>query len=154
MKDTQIQKGRIDLVLRDKDGTIIKDWTVFNTITNTGKAALAGLAGNTGSITAFTYLAVGTSSTAAAATQTTLGAEIVTNSLTRSSATVSRTTITQTNDTLSLAYTWTASGSSTVEEIGIFNAASVGIMLGRALTGSTALVSGDQLQATYTVQFT
>lgn len=152
--DIQKQIGRIDFVLRDKFGNLKEEWSVFNTITNTGKAAMAGLVGNTGTVTAFTYLALGTSSTAAAATQTALGAEISTNNLARASATISRTTTTQTNDTLNLVYTWTASGSSTVEEIGIFNAASVGIMLGRALTGSTVLVSGDQLQATYTVQFT
>lgn len=155
MKDEKLKTmGRIDFILKDKFGRIKKEWTVYNGITNAGKAAMAGLVGNTGGISAFTFLAVGTSNTAFAAAQTTLQAEISTNGLARAAATISRITTSQTNDTLSLAISFNVSGSSTVEEIGIFNAGSVGIMLGRALTGTTSLVNGDQLQATYTVQFT
>lgn len=124
-----------------------------NTITSAGKAQIALLAGDA-SATPFTYLAVGTSTTAPAANQTALVAEITDSGLERAAATVSRTTTTVTNDTLQLTKTWTASGSKTVEEIGIFNASSAGTMLGRALTTSKILVSGDQLVATYKVQFT
>ena len=120
---------------------------------NAALAVFSGLAGNTGAQTAFTYLAVGTSSTAVSASQTTLGAEITDSGLARAAATVSRVTTTQTNDTLQLAYTWTASGSKTVEEIGYFNASSSGVMGGRALTTTKTLVNGETLAAVYQVKF-
>lgn len=127
---------------------------VNNTVTNASFAVLSGLAGNVDSQTAFTYIAVGTSNTAPAASQTALGTELATAGLTRASATVSRTTTTQTNDTLQLYKEFTVSGAgATVEEAGIFNASSSGTMLARALTGTKALSSGDKFQVTYAVKF-
>ncbi len=152
--DNISQRGQIRLQAFDKNGSLKFDTGFIpNTITNLGKAAMAGLTGNTGAVTAFTYLATGTSNTAPSASQTTLGAETTTLGLARASATVSRVTTTQTNDTLQLTYTWNVSGTITIEEIGIFNASSSGIMLGRALTTSKALVNGDQLVGTYQVIF-
>lgn len=146
--------GKISFEIRRADGSLKDKWEVFNTMTNTGKAAMAGLVGNVGSITAFTYLELGTSSTAPAASQTALQAAITDTGLARASATVTRITTSVTNDTLQYTYTWTASGTKTVEEIGIFNAASSGIMLSRALTTSKVMANGETLAATYTVQFT
>lgn len=145
--------GRIKLDCYKPDGSL--KWTtgwIKNTIVNEGKAQIALLAGDA-SATPFTYLAVGTSSTAPAASQTALQAEISTNGLSRAAATVSRVTTTVTNDTLQLVKAWSVSGSSTVEEIGIFNASSNGTMLGRALTGSKAVVNGETLTGTYQVKF-
>lgn len=150
--DTTKTKGSIDIEVV-RDGKVVLKKTVFNGITNAGFAAMAGLVGNTGAVSAFTYLAVGTSSTAFSAGQTALIGEISTSGLSRASATVSRVTTTQTNDTLQLAKTFTLSGSATVEEIGAFNAASSGVMLGRALTGTLALVNGDELTTTYKFKF-
>lgn len=145
-------KGTIEVKHFSKTGELLSTYKTNNTITNAGKAQIALLAGDA-SATPFTYLAVGTSTTAPAASQTALAAEITDTGLARAAATVSRTTTTQTNDTLSLVYTWTASGSKTVEEVGIFNASSAGTMLGRALTSTKSLVNGEQLQVTYTVAF-
>lgn len=125
---------------------------VPNIITNAGKAQIALLAGDASAVP-FTYLAVGTSNTAVAATDTALGAEITDTGLARAAATVSRVTTTTTNDTLQLAYTWNASGSKSVEEIGIFNAASAGTMLGHALTTTKSPTNTDLLVATYQVKF-
>lgn len=126
---------------------------VTNTIVNAGKAQLALLAGDA-SATPFTYLELGTSATAVATSQTALQAAITDSGLARVAATVSRVTTTQTNDTLQLTYTWTATGSKTVEEVGVFNASSSGTMLGRALTSTKALVNTDIFTITYKVQFT
>lgn len=145
--------NKLQLAFINKYGVLKDSWSVTNTITNAGFAVIAGLAGNTGSQTAFTYLAVGTSSTAPAASQTALGGEISTNGLTRAAATVSRVTTTQTNDTLQLAKTFTVTGSSTVEEVGVFNDATTGTMLGRALTTSKSVVNGDTLSITYKIKF-
>lgn len=144
--------GKIEFEIRDKEGNLKDSWTVNNLIVNAGKAQLALLAIDA-SATPFTYLALGSSTTAVALSQTTLGTEYSTIGLSRAVATVSRITTTTTNDTAQLVYTWTASGSGTVEEIGIFNAASAGTMLGRALTTSRSLVSGDTFLATYKVIF-
>lgn len=134
------------------NGKIRDEWSVRNTVVSAGKAQLALLAGDA-SATPFTYLAVGTSSTAVSVGQTALQAEITDTGLARASATVARTTTTVTNDTLSLTYTWIASGTKVVEEIGAFNASSSGTMLGRALTSTKTLANGEQLVATYTVAF-
>ena len=153
MKDTMGAKGFGSMVCRDKDGNIKWELNFTNTITNVGFAVIAGLAGNTGAQTAFTYLAVGTSSTAPSASQTALGGEITTNGLGRAAATVSRVTTTQTNDTLQLYKLFTVTGTSTVEEAGVFNDATTGTMLGRALTSSKTVVNGDTLAITYKVKF-
>lgn len=152
MKDELKVSGLVNLKVIRK-GKIVQEVEVHNGITNAGFAAIAGLVGNTGAVSAFTYLAVGTSSTAFAASQTTLGGEISTSGLTRASATVSRVTTTQTNDTLQLLNIFTLSGSATVEEVAAFNASSSGDMLGRALTGTVSLVSGDEFVVTYKYKF-
>lgn len=148
-----IIEGWVEMECRDALGNLKWSWEGHNGITNAGFAELANLAGNVSTPTAFTYLAVGTDSTAFSASQTALVAEITDTGLARHSATVSRVTTTQTNDTLQLTYTWTASGSKAVEEIGVFNASSSGIMLGRALTGTKTLTNTDILTATYKVKF-
>lgn len=152
MKNSTKTFGRVRLECRDQNGNLKWEWKGKNTIVSAGKAQLASLAGDA-SATPFTYLAVGTSTTAVTIAQTALQAEISDSGLARAAATVSRVTTTVTNDTLRLVYTWAVSGSKTVEEIGIFNAASTGTMLGRALTTSKVLSSGDNLTATYDVAF-
>lgn len=135
-----------------KDGVLLSDtgW-VDNLGMNVRLAVSSGLYVNSGSQTAFTYLALGSSATAVSASQTTLSAEISTLGLARASATASRLTTTQTNDTSQLIFTWTASGSATINEIGYFNAASVGVMGGRALTGAITVVNGVTITATYQI---
>lgn len=155
MKDSLKIKGSVRLEVKDKDGNLLLD-TGFNdnTITNASFAVFSGLAGATGSQTAFTYLALGTDATASAASQTALIAEITDTGLARAAATVSRVTTTQTNDTLQLVYTWTASGSKTIAEVGVFNAASTGVMAGRiVLSPTVALVNTNTFVVTYKIKF-
>lgn len=123
-----------------------------NKMTNASLAAITGLVGNTGGQNPFNYLALGTSNTAVSAAHTALQAEISTIGLARASATVSRITTAQANDTLSLITTMTVSGSTTINEIGVFNAASVGVMLARALTGAISVISGNVVSLSYTWQ--
>lgn len=145
--------GQVKLDCHKPDGSL--KWTtgwISNGITNAGKAQIALLAGDA-TATPFTYLAVGTSSTAFAAAQTALQGEITDSGLARAAATVSRTTTTVTNDTVQLAKTWTVSGTKTIEEVGIFNDATTGTMLGRALTSTKSVVSGETVTGTYQVKF-
>lgn len=124
---------------------------INNGITNAGKAYLALLTSESGNL--FTYLAAGTSSAAFGASQTALQAEITTGGLARATATLSRITTTVTNDTRRLVKVWSATASHSVEEMGIFNAASSGTMLGRALTTTKTVDDEETLTGTYDVIF-
>ncbi len=121
-------------------------------MTNASLAVITGLLFNTGAQTAFGYLALGTSSAAVSASHTALQGELSTLGLSRAAATISRTTTSQTNDTGSLTHTWNVTGSTTINEIGILNAASTGVMLSRALTGAIPVQNTNVLVGTYTWQ--
>lgn len=123
-----------------------------NLFVNAGKAALAGLMGNTGSVTAFGYLAVGVGTTAADATDTTLETEITDSGMARAATTNSRVTTSVTNDTLRMIKTWSVSGTKAVTEIGAFNASSAGDMAGRSVFSAINVVSGYTLIGTYDFQ--
>jgi len=153
MLDTFKLKGIINITLTDKDGNIKDERTIKNVITNASLAEISGLVGNTGSKTAFTYLAVGTGTTAAAATDTTLEAEIVDSGLERAAATVAQATTTQTNDTLRLTKAFTATGSKAVTEAGALNAASSGTLLGHQVFAAINVVSSDILTIQYNFVF-
>lgn len=150
--DTLKIKGTYHFKILDVNGNLKDEWSVDNLVTSAGKAQLALLAGDA-TATPFTYIAVGTSTTAVSVGQTALAAETTTNGLSRASATVSRTTTTVTNDTLSLTKTFTATGTVAVEEVGIFNASSSGTMLSRALTSTKTITNGETLGVTYTLAF-
>ena len=158
MKDrVQFPGGNFELSIYQNQtayerGEVLRTVRVHNKMTTASFAVIAGLVGNTGSQTAFGYLALGTSTTAVSAAHTGLQAEISTNGLQRAVSVNSRTTTTQTNDTLNFVFAWTATGVSTVQEIGIFNAAAAGTMLARALTGAITTASGNVLTGTYTWQ--
>lgn len=126
---------------------------VDNMVMNAGKAAEAGKVFGVGVVAAFSYLAVGSSNTAAANTQTALGAEFTTLGLSRVLVTPTLIMTTSANDTAQLQGSWNVSGgSASIQEIGIFNAASGVTMLSRALV-TNSVVSGDTLVATYTFQY-
>ena len=150
--DTLKLKGTYDFEIRDVNGNIRDSWTVENLVTTVGFAQLALLAGDAAAVP-FTYLAVGTSATAVNIADTTLTAEITTNGLERVAGTVSRITTTGANDTYKITTTWTATGSVSVEEVGVFNAASAGTMLSHALTTTKAVANGENLTGTYTLRF-
>lgn len=154
MKDDVTIKGYVRLQVRDREGKLLQD-TGFekNLITNVALAVFSGLVGATGAQTAFSYLAVGTDATAAAASQTTLVAEIVDSGLARAAATVTRSTTTQTNDTLQFDKTFTVTGTKTVAEVGVFNAASVGVMAARKVPTAVSVVNGNTLAVTYKLIF-
>jgi len=136
-----------------RNGKVLSHKVIENTITNAGKAEVANLIGNVSSPTAFTYLAVGTGTTAASATDTTLEAEITDSGLGRASATVSRVTTTTTNDTLQLYKSFSVSGSKSITEAGVLNASSLGTLLGRQVFSADSVVSGDTYNLTYKIVF-
>ncbi|MEI8032788.1 MAG: hypothetical protein WCH05_05550 [Chlorobiaceae bacterium] len=145
--------GQFILEMHDLEGNLVESRQMQNLITSAGKAAIAGLVGNTGAVTAFTYLAVGIGTTAAAIGDTALQSEITDTGLARAAATVSRQTTTVTNDTLQLTYTWTATGAKAVTELGALNAASSGVLLGRQVFSAINTSNGFGLTLTYKFQF-
>lgn len=95
------------------------------------------------------YIALTENGTAPAAGDTTLTSEITTNGLARAVATYAHT---GSATSYTLAKQFTASGTfTTVQKDGIFNAASSGTMFLEATFTAVALISGDQLTVTHTV---
>jgi hypothetical protein len=135
--------------------TVETAYWIKNIITNVGLAAIVRLIGSGLTETKFGYTAIGTGTTAEAATDTALVTEIK-----RKTATVSQTTTTITNDTCLFEATFssadTLSGSSNVAETGIFNASTGGILLARKTFSAVPLNwdAGDQITIKYYVQFT
>lgn len=119
-----------------------------NLVTSAGKAGVASRINGDGSEAAFTYIAIGTGTTAAAAGDTTLQTEITTNGGQRAAATVSRTTTDVTNDTARMVKTFSFTGSFAVTEAGCLNAASSGTLLNRQVFSAVNVVNGDSLQVT------
>lgn len=124
---------------------------VRNLVTTVGKAGAAGRLMGSGAPAAFTYIAVGTGVSAAAAGDTTLGTETATSGLSRVNATPSLVTTTTANDTAQLTTTFTVSGTVAVTESGVLNAASVGTLLCRQVFSAINVVSGDSLAVTWKV---
>ena len=120
--------------------------TVSNLVTNAGVAAVAGIIGEVGAVDPFEYIAVGTGTTAAGATDTALVTEITDSGLARVQASASLITTDVTNDTLKLTTTFTVSGTKAVTESGVFNAASSGTMIARQVFSAVNVASGDNLQ--------
>lgn len=136
---------------------LLGHWTDFavraNLITNTGKAACAGLISNVGSVSTFGYIAVGTGTTAAAATDTALETETATAGLSRAASTNSRVTTDTTDDTAQFLKSFTVTGTVAVTESGVLNAASVGVLLCRQVFSAINVVNGDTLQITWKIDF-
>jgi len=143
-------KGNVTFIARDKHGNI-KQIETMDVITDVGKAQVAGLIN--GVVTApFQYIAIGTGTTAEAASDTALQTEIA-----RKSATASRTTTNVTNDTAQLEATFSSadglSGTSNVSESGVFDSSTGGNMLCRQTFTAIALDwdAGDSLQVIWKI---
>mgnify|MGYP005643213955 CR=1 FL=1 len=123
-----------------------------NVITNVGLAEIIKLVFNLGG-TPFTYLAIGTGTTAEAVTDTALENEIA-----RKSATVTQETTDVDGDTAKLEATFSSddglTGTSDVSECGVFNASSGGVLLARKTFSPVPLNwdAGDSLTIRYYIQ--
>jgi hypothetical protein len=133
-------------------GSWVDELVISNLITNTGMAGVASRINGHGSEAAFTYIAIGTGATAAAAADSALQAETTTNGGARAAGTVGRETTAQTNDTANLVKTFAITGSLAITESGVLNAASVGILLNRQVFSAVNLVNTDNFQVTHKFQ--
>lgn len=96
------------------------------------------------------YVAVGTGTTAEAASQTALVTEVET----RVAGASSRQTTTTANDTYQVVGTVSVTGTRAFTESGLFDASTGGNMLCRALFAAINLVSGDSISITWKIQLT
>jgi len=148
MKEKLGLRGEIEILLLDKDGKIKDVRRITNVITNTGKAQTAGLI-NGVVTTAFTYIAIGTGTTAESESDTALETESH-----RESATCSRVTTNVTDDTAQLQATFSGyTGTEAVTESGVFDASSGGNMLCRKTFSAINVDwdAGDSLQITWKI---
>lgn len=126
-----------------------------NLITNVGFAGMASRLNGSGGEAAFTYIAIGTGTTAANVADTLLQTEITTNGGQRALATLSRSTTNVTNDTANDVVTFTFTGSFAVTESGVFNAAgaNAGTILARQVFAAVNVVTTDAIQISWKVDF-
>ena len=135
--------GRVHMVLTDSMGNIKVDRESNNLIVTVGKAFVASALITVPSIS-FLYMAVGTSTTAAAIGQTALvGSEL---------ARVATTNTNPTSVTTQFVGSFGSGvGTGTIEEAGLFSAASAGSMFSRYLTGTFTKGATDTLAVTWTI---
>ena len=137
-------------IVHMRDRKVLDEETIYNTITNTGIAEVAGLI-NEATTGGFKWIAIGTSTGAATATNVGLSAELTGASFARHAATCSRVTTDTTNDTAQLVYTFTAAATAAVTEAGIFDASAAGIMLARQVFSPKNMEANDSLAVTYKI---
>lgn len=125
---------------------------IHNLVVSAGKAGVASRINGSGGEAAFTYIAIGTGTTAAAAGDTTLQTEITTGGGARAAATASRVTTTVTNDTAQLVLTFNFTAGFAVTESGALNASSAGTLLARQVFSAINVANGDSLQVTWKFQ--
>lgn len=131
-------------------GVWAKSRKVSNLITNAGKAGVASRINGSGGEAAFTYIAVGTGTTAANVADTTLETEIVDSGLERANAAASRVNVDTTNDGARLINTFSVTGTKAVTESGVLNAGAAGVLLARQVFSAVNVGNGDSLQVTWT----
>lgn len=138
--------GHVSLRLYGPDGQLKETREVDNLVVNAGLAHIADQLSSSPGGAAMSHMAIGTGSTAAAAGDTALGTEIDRNALT--SRTDSGAVVTYVGN-------WAAGDgtNSALREAGIFNAASNGTMLARAVYANIDKQAADTLEITWTVTF-
>lgn len=140
--------GKVRITVSNAQGEVTKEFEVPNLVVDTGKNHIAQkIFATTNSPVAMTHMAIGTSSTAAAAANTTLGAEA-------GRVTLTSTTLTG-NSTVRYTATFPAgTGTSTspgIQEAGILNASTAGVLLCRTVFPSVAKNTGDSITITWDV---
>jgi len=135
-------RGNLEVALYDESGAIKDSRKVNNLVVAVGKDLIASrLVGNTLAIPS--HMALGSSSTAAATSQTALGSELGRVSLDSTS---------RTSNTVSYVATFPAgTGTGTVQEAGIFNDGTTGNMLCRTTFSAVNKAAGDTVVVTWNV---
>ena len=131
-------------VVHTRDGKVIADETFKNLITTAGKNWIAARQKDTGQPPQLSHMACGTGVVAAAVGDTTLGTEIARVALTAAGGSVATNVVTYS------AVFPAGTGTGAVTEIGLFNAASVGTLVSRAVFAVKNKEAGDTITFTWT----
>jgi hypothetical protein len=154
MEEKTMLKGWFKIDHFDKAGNLIEAVETPNAVMNLGFKEVALLIGTdtTSGATAFDYIAVGTGTTAATATDTALETEITDTGLTRAAGTGTNVTTTVDYDTFQLVKSFSPTGAKAVTESGVLNASSGGILLCRQTFSAINVTDGDTLTITWKVK--
>lgn len=146
INETLKLSGQLNIVLQDKAGNIKENIDTKNLVVNTGLAYIVSrMVGTTKTV--MTHMAVGSGTTAAAATQT----DLVT--LLGSREALDSTTISGTNDekVVFVSSFEAGDGTGAVTEAGLFNAATGGDMLCRTVFSVVNKAADDTMAITWTI---
>jgi hypothetical protein len=144
LKDTIKTIGNLDVVLTDENGKVKQQFTTPNLVVQTGRNFIAHrMTGASNTI--MSHMAIGTTNTAAALNNTTLGTETARVALSSGSTAANVVTYVATFDP------GTPSTANAVVEAGIFNAASSGEMLCRTVFDVVNKGTLDTLTITWTI---
>ena len=142
INDNMKAKGRLSVILKDKDGNVKDTREVDNLVVNTGLAYIASRMKDT-TDDAMSHMAIGAGTTAAAAGDTALGSEL---------GRVSLTSTTVTSNAVAYVATFGAgTGTGAVTEAGILNDATTGTLLCRTVFDVLNKSSDDTLSVTWTI---
>jgi hypothetical protein len=136
--------GRLHVFLRDEDTGATRDYYFENLVVTVGKNWIAARMKDAPPAQ-MSHMAVGTGGTAAAAGDTTLGAELARVALTTAGGTVAANVV-----TYAASYP-PGTGTGALVEAGILNAASVGTLLCRTVYAVINKGAADSMTITWTV---
>ena len=143
LNDSLKLKGRVGIVLKDKDGNVKETRNIDNLVVDTGLDYIASRMKDA-TATAMTHMALGSGSTAAAAGDTDLGSILGSRELLDST--------TVTDNTIQYVSSFEAGeATGAVTEAGIFNASTGGTMLCRTVFSVVNKAADDTMSVTWTV---
>ena len=145
LDDALKMTGRLTLELYDEHGQLRDVREVENLVTAAGKGVVANRMTAAPTAAAMSHMAVGTGSTAAAASDTSLAAELAGARPALASTNIAGPVITY------AAAFGPGVGTGALQEAGIFNAGAAGTMLARTTFAIINKAAGDTLNVTWTV---
>ena len=134
--------GKLTIEIKNPQGTVIETREVKNLVVDDGLEFIASRMKDTSS-TAMSHMAIGTGSTAAAASDTALGTEAARQGLTSTTVTA--------NAVAYVASFAAGSGTGAITEAGILNGASGGSLLCRTVFSVVNKGASDSMTITWTV---
>lgn len=143
LNDSLKLKGRVGIVLKDKDGNVKETRDIDNLVVDTGLDYIASRMKDA-TATAMTHMALGSGSTAAAAGDTDLGSILGSREL------LDSTTVTD-NTVVYVSSFEAGDATGAVTEAGIFNASTGGTMLCRTVFSVVNKAADDTMSVTWTI---
>ncbi len=137
-------RGDVTIILRDKDGNVIDQRDIKNTIVNVGYDFICDVIGNTTQPNDMAWTGIGTGVTGVLGTDTTLETEVVRVANVYAHS-VSTKVFTHTADYAA------GTGTGAITESALLNAVSVGIMLNRVVFDVINKGASDTLQVVWTI---